>query len=566
MCNPKEVIEAFLAQSVPGPSTAVKCLIYVMSAHPKFVWKQVQNSGLQNSGPEAPPAKKAKLTLDKQLAITKPIDLSNVNRKYLECFAKHFCKWSDIFDELPTQLHEDYPPDKYEQEREKAIPEDLRSKDPKELTEEDTARKKKALEEFDRKVHKIGSDSNAPPRSTVKNHLGSLLPVDALQLSFPAQQAMKQRSAKSGRRVCPCRFEGTGTSLCRRASFARDLDALQAIAAMMGADFKGHLECVDETTEERTLLHQAADDLQWEMVEWLVAQGADVNARDSHGYTVLHVAICRHAPANVIDKLLETSDIQAAAKDGSTALHFAWQVYKARHAHAADLVSKILEKGVDADARNTQHGKAISIPSEGFVTCGNEEQLERTVDAYTKTAERTTLVYKDKGKWKETKCSAHGSDTPLQLLAKWHFKSEDTRRRLQEVLKRLVNVQRGGEPSKASASAPSVDQPAVLDEHQPIPEAVAVAVAVAVPIDEGPAGQVPPAGSASANGTASSGAAGVASPASSSRSVSASSAATPSTCGASSSEDDSAQASLAEGLVDGLATPDDLYAFLDFFN
>ena len=52
-----------------------------------------------------------------------------------------------------------------------------------------------------------------------------------------------------------------------------------------GGDVNGRFESGD------TLLQNAASNLQTEIVKLLVARGADVNAKGSHGYTALHDAV-----------------------------------------------------------------------------------------------------------------------------------------------------------------------------------------------------------------------------------------------------------------------------------
>ncbi len=53
-----------------------------------------------------------------------------------------------------------------------------------------------------------------------------------------------------------------------------------------------------------TLLHYAAEDGNLELAQWLLAQGADVNAPTLYGYTPLHYA-ARHTAAELAQVLLE---------------------------------------------------------------------------------------------------------------------------------------------------------------------------------------------------------------------------------------------------------------------
>ena len=77
-----------------------------------------------------------------------------------------------------------------------------------------------------------------------------------------------------------------------------------------------------------TLLHEAAEFGYRELVEMLIARGADVNARDVEGRTPLHVATSRGF-WDVMEVLLTAgADVDAQDREGRTPLHLAVSAYR----------------------------------------------------------------------------------------------------------------------------------------------------------------------------------------------------------------------------------------------
>ncbi|ELR14795.1 Ankyrin repeatcontaining protein [Acanthamoeba castellanii str. Neff] len=80
---------------------------------------------------------------------------------------------------------------------------------------------------------------------------------------------------------------------------------------------------VDETVNRRTPLHHAADFGHAEVLQMLIAKGADVNAQDAFGITPLLAAVYEGHTEAVQVLVKAKADVNAKGPDGMSALEAA---------------------------------------------------------------------------------------------------------------------------------------------------------------------------------------------------------------------------------------------------
>ena len=146
---------------------------------------------------------------------------------------------------------------------------------------------------------------------------------------------------------------------------ANDLEALKAVFN------ECELNAYDRYSFKKPAL--SFYDIPLELMDWLITQGADINARDEYDRTPLHY----HAQVNDVERialLLERgADIEAQDKYKNTPLHFA--------EYNAKTVQLLIEKGADVNAKDDRGNTPL------------ERMLSRLRNAYIEKAAKTAEVY-----------------------------------------------------------------------------------------------------------------------------------------------------------------------------
>jgi len=131
-----------------------------------------------------------------------------------------------------------------------------------------------------------------------------------------------------------------------------DTDSVRALLAD-AESVDVNFEAVDGEYERSTPLHQAAYQNHMEVVQMLIAAGAEPNAQDSYGYTPLiwccenHQAGMKHAPS-VARLLLEAGADPDLAETYYGAGPLGWAAYYGKR----EVVALLLEFGASADKRD----------------------------------------------------------------------------------------------------------------------------------------------------------------------------------------------------------------------
>ncbi len=157
-----------------------------------------------------------------------------------------------------------------------------------------------------------------------------------------------------------------------------------------------------------TVLHYAAENGHLDTVKWLVEKGADVNAKTDGGSTVLSLTsntevkqwLREHGAINnddmltaaengnwtLVKKLIEQgADLQAKNNNGWTVLHYA-----AWNGHL-DTVKWLVEKGADLQAKDNHGWTALSVTSSNEVKQWLREHAAINID--------NTLTAAKNGNW-----------------------------------------------------------------------------------------------------------------------------------------------------------------------
>ena len=175
---------------------------------------------------------------------------------------------------------------------------------------------------------------------------------------------------------------------------AKDLDALKAVFN------ECELNAYDRYSFKTPALSFYKIPL--ELMDWLIAQGADINARDEYERTPLHY----HAQVNNVEKvalLLERgADIEAQDKYKNTPLHFA--------EYNVEVAQLLIEKGADIKAKNNMGHNVM------------ERLLSRLYSGYIERAVKATEIYLKAG----LKPSKYAKEQVTRVGEDFEFHREDS--------------------------------------------------------------------------------------------------------------------------------------------
>ena len=133
-----------------------------------------------------------------------------------------------------------------------------------------------------------------------------------------------------------------GTTPLHRAAGERGQKEIVELLIAKGADVSA------KTDNGVTPLHSAADGGQKEIVELLIAKGEEVNVKSSSGYTPLHSA-ASYGQKEIVELLItKGADVSAKTDNGVTPLHFAG----GSTVGSMEVAGLLIAKGADVNARD----------------------------------------------------------------------------------------------------------------------------------------------------------------------------------------------------------------------
>ena len=143
----------------------------------------------------------------------------------------------------------------------------------------------------------------------------------------------------------------------RQAEALRNSRTEALVEAVKLADLEEVKRLIDEgadvNAENRNgyLLHKAAWNGHVGVIKLLLANGANVNLRDTRGKTPLHEAVLRDNQEGVAELLANGADVNARDSNGETPLHIAVLHITVWSAHVS-VIRLLLAKGVDVNVRD----------------------------------------------------------------------------------------------------------------------------------------------------------------------------------------------------------------------
>jgi len=108
-----------------------------------------------------------------------------------------------------------------------------------------------------------------------------------------------------------------------------------------------------------------------EVFEFFVSQGADVNVKDEHGMTPLHIAARWNENVEIVKFLVsQGADVNAKNDNGYTPLHEA-----ARYDVSVETIKFLIHKGADVHAQDNDRKTPLDLTQSRDITCSEELRL-----------------------------------------------------------------------------------------------------------------------------------------------------------------------------------------------
>lgn len=151
--------------------------------------------------------------------------------------------------------------------------------------------------------------------------------------------------------------EITEILLQRGANINDGAPLFSAVGSTVMADFLlAHGANVNaKNADGEAALHQWGSFTTIPVAEWLLAHGADISAKDAKGRTPLHAAVLRADPANVKFLLEHRADVNAKDNDGATPMHLlgSKDFYHSKGKDAKQqLIELLISRGADVNAKD----------------------------------------------------------------------------------------------------------------------------------------------------------------------------------------------------------------------
>lgn len=154
----------------------------------------------------------------------------------------------------------------------------------------------------------------------------------------------------------------------------------------------------DDPPFSETVLHAASDNGCFTTLEILLALGADVNARDSRGQSVLHLVMSKCDPDIITFFLDRSANVNALDNEGCSVLGAAMLCYAdQRHKEGwPDIIRLLLDRGADPRSCSTSLGAVSGIHMEATRDILDKGANVNQPDLFGRTALHNAVAYEGK--------------------------------------------------------------------------------------------------------------------------------------------------------------------------